>query len=185
MARVTALTLRNAAREAMLAAGGRGFMRFLPTGGALLATDAVRRCESDAQKRTMIDALDAAGFGCHEKDGLLAITPKDLLLEGVGCAALPEIDWSSPLHHVQALGIGWARRQKKPLTQDGRQLILEALRLSWQAPRQTGDGLDGLRSRAAVMLRGGDDSGFCEAGTVLLDWCERCISSTGGDADEA
>ena len=113
MARVTALSLRAAAREAMLAAGGRGFMRFLPPGDALLATDAVRRCGSDAQKTALTDALRAAGFAVCEKDGLLMLMPKDTLLGGVVCGEEPEIDWASPLHTVQALGVGWIRKQKK------------------------------------------------------------------------
>ena len=50
MARVTAVRLRERARGAMLAAGGRGFVRFLPAGGALLATDAIRRCGDDAAR---------------------------------------------------------------------------------------------------------------------------------------
>lgn len=182
MAGVTALSLRTAAREAMLAAGGRGFMRFLPPGGALLATDAVRRCESEAQKQAMIAALTAAGFVCCERDGLLMMTPKDALLGSISCGEAHEIDWDSPLHSVQALGLGWIRRQRKPLTQDGRQLILEALRLSWQPMKQTKDALDAMRARAAVMLRKRDDSGFHEAGAVLMDWCDQWM---GGHADEA
>ena len=182
MARVTALSLRAAARETMIAAGGRGFMRFLPPGGALLATDAVRRCEGDAQKAALTDALHAAGFDVCEKDSLLMLTPANVLLGSIVCEEEPEIDWTSPLHAVQALGVGWIRKQKKTLTQDGRQLILEALRLSWQPMKQAKDGLEALRIRAAVMLRRGDDSGFHEAGTILLDWCDQ---QTGGNADEA
>ena len=182
MARVTAPDLRAAAREAMLAAGGRGFMRFLPPGGALLATDAVRRCESDAQKRAMIDGLSEAGFDCSEQDNLLMITPKDALLGSIVCEEKQEINWASPLHGVQALGVLWSRKQKRPMTQDGRQLILEALRLSWQPIKQAAAGMDALRMRAAVMLRRGDDSGFHEAGAVLLDWCKR---ETGGSGHEA
>ena len=182
MARVTALMLREAAREAMLAAGGRGFMRFLPPGGALLATDAVRRCESDAQKMAMIDSLSEAGFDCCEQNGLLMLTPKDALLGSITCEEKQEIDWASSLHGVQALGVLWIRKQKRPITQDGRQLILEALRMSWQPMKQVAAGMDALRMRAAVMLRRGDDSGFYEAGTVLLDWCKREI---GGNRHEA
>lgn len=182
MARVTALSLRTAAREAMLAAGGRGFMRFLPPGGALLATDAVRRCESEAQKANMIDALEAAGFVCCEEDGLLMITPRDALLDNISCDMISEINWNSPLHRLQALGTGWIRKEKQPLTREGRQLIVEALRLSWQPVKQGKDGLEALRARAAVMLRRGDDSGFHEAGAVLLHWCDQEI---GGHADEA
>jgi len=182
MARVTAIGLRAAAREAMIAAGGRGFMRFLPPGGALLATDAVRRCESDAQKTAMIDALAAAGFACCERDGLLMLTPKDELLCGIVFAGKHEIDWNLPQHRVQALGAGWIRKQKRQLTEDGRQLIIEALRLAWQPVKTEKDGLEALRARAAVMLRRGDDSGFYEAGAVLLGWCDQ---ETGGYADEA
>ena len=185
MARVTALSLRAAAREAMLAAGARGFMRFLPPGGALLATDAVRRCGSDAEKTALTSALKAAGFDCCEKNGLLMLTPIDVLLCGVACGEADVIDWTSPLHRTQALGLGWTRKKKKPLTQEGRQLIIEALRLSWQQPKQTEEGLDALRARAAVMLRRRDDSGFYEAGAVLLDWCDQFRQSTGGNGNEA
>ena len=38
---------------------------------------------------------------------------------------------------------------------------------------QAKDGMEALRTRAAVMLRQGDDSGFYEAGAVLLDWCDQ------------
>lgn len=182
MARVTAPTLREAAREAMLTAGGRGFMRFLPPGGALLATDAVRRCKSDAQKMAMIDRFSEAGFDCCEQEGLLMLTPKDALLGEISCEEKQEIDWTAPLHSVQALGVLWIRKQRRPLTQDGRQLILEALRMSWQPTKQAAAGMDALRMRAAVMLRRGDDSGFYEAGTILLDWCKR---ETGGNGHEA
>jgi len=166
----------------MLAAGGRGFMRFLPSGGALLTTDAVRRCADDNEKAALIDALKAAGFACSEQDGLLMLTPKDALLCSIVCREEKEIDWNSPLHGVQALGALWVRKQKRELTQDGRQLIIETLRLGWQPMKQAGNGLDALRARAAVMLRRGDDSGFHEAGAVLLDWCDQ---KTGGNTDEA
>ena len=176
MARVTAISLRAEAREAMLAAGGRGFMRFLPPGGALLATDAIRRCESDLQKRALIDAFNTAGVACCEKDALLMITPEDALLSCIAYDGKAEIDWASPLHRVQALGLLWNRKPKKALTQDGRQLVIEALRLSWQPFHQAEDGFDALRARAAVILRRGDDSGFYEAGAVLLDWCGQEIN---------
>ena len=110
------------------------------------------------------------------------LTPKDALLGGIGCEEKREIDWTSPLHGVQALGVLWSRKQKHPLTPDGRQLILEALRMSWQPTKQAAAGMDALRMRAAVMLRRGDDSGFYEAGTILLDWCKREI---GGNRHEA
>jgi len=157
-------------------------MRFLPPGGALLATDAIRRCGSDVQKMAMIDRFSEAGFDCCEQDGLLMLSPKDALLVGISCEEKKEIDWASPLHSVQALGVLWRRKQKRPLSQDGRQLILEALRLGWQPMKQAENGLEALRTRAAVMLRNHDDSGFHEAGAVLLDWCDR---EMGGHADEA
>lgn len=181
MARVTAIELRTLAREAMLSAGGRGFMRFLPPGGLLLATDAVRRCAGDAEKAALTNALDAVGFVCCEQDGLLMLTPTDAVLSSITCSEMHDVDWHSPLHQVQALGAGWIRRQKQSLTPDGRQLIIEALRLSWQ-PMKPGNALDALRAQAAVMLRKHDGSGFYEAGAVLLDWCDR---ETGGNADEA
>ena len=53
MARVTAVSLRNAAREAMLAAGARGFVRFMDS-GALLVSDAVRRCADEAAKHVAV-----------------------------------------------------------------------------------------------------------------------------------
>ena len=101
------------------------------------------------------------------------LTPKDALLSGIGCEEKQEIDWTAPLHSVQALGVLWIRKQKRLITQDGRQLILEALRMSWQPMKQAAAGMDALRMRAAVMLRRGDDSGFYEAGAVLLDWCDQ------------
>ena len=54
-------SLRAMAREALLHAGGRGFMRFAPSGGALLITDAPRHCGEEADRRRLCGALRAAG----------------------------------------------------------------------------------------------------------------------------
>ena len=180
MARVTALCLRDRAREAMLAGGGRGFVRFLPEGGALLAMDAVRRCAGEAERRALFDALEAAGFVCKEENGLLLLAPGDALLEAIGHGGRQEIDWNSPLHPVKALGVRWAGKERRPLTPAGRQLIVEALRLTWrmEAPPE----MAALRARAAVMQRQGEESGMHEAGAVLLEWCD---AMQGGHTNEA
>lgn len=180
MARVTAIMLRDAARAAMLDAGGRGFVRFLPPGGALLATDAVRRCADEAARAALEAALADAGFVCCERGGLLLLTPKDEVLTRIEYDAPVQIDWSSTLHPVMALGARWHKREKQALTEDGRQLILEALRLSWQPVRQAQDGIEALRAQGAVMLRTSESSGMHEAGAVLLGWCDQWIEVTDG-----
>lgn len=182
MARVTAIGLRTAAREAMLGAGGKGFMRFLPPGGALLATDAIRRCSDVAEKSVLIAAFEAAGFDCIERNGLLMLTPCGSLLSGISYDGEKTVDWTSPLHPVQSLALRWLQKERRTLTDDGRQLIGEALRLSWQSPNQVQDGIDALRARSARMQRKNDVSGMFEAGAILLDWCDQ---SKGGHADEA
>ena len=53
--------LRSEAREAIFAAGGRGFVRFLAQGDALLVSDAPRRSDADA----LVKALYAKGSGRH------------------------------------------------------------------------------------------------------------------------
>jgi len=180
MARVTAISLRDAAREAMIAAGGRGFVRFLPPGGALLATDANRRCRDESDKAALCAALACVGFVCAEQDGLLALTPADCMLGEIAYDGDRPMDWDSELHQAAALGLRWMSKEKRPLTDAGRQLILEALRMSSQ--RQPSTGVDALRTRGAVMQRTGDISGMHEAGAILLDWCSR---SEGGIIDEA
>ena len=182
MARVTAILLRDQARAAMLAGGGRGFMRFLPEGGALLTTDAARRCAGDAEKQALVQALRSAGFGCDEEGGLLLLTPEDALLGEIAFDRPVKIDWTSPLHPVQALGLRWSRKERRPLTGAGRQLVLETLRLCWKPPQQALEGLEALCARAAVMQRMHDVSGLHEAGAVLLEWCDMM---QGGHADEA
>jgi len=181
MAHVTAAGLRTAAREAVLAAGGRGFVRFL-TEGALMATDAVRRCADEAQRSALILSLEQAGFVCREQDGLLLLTPKDALIEGLTYDHIKETDWHDPMHPVRALGMRWIGKQKKALTPQGRQLIMETLRLCWQDAGQTLRGMEALRARAAVMQRHRDTSGMHEAGAVLLGWCDEM---QGGHENEA
>ena len=170
MARVTAVSLRSAARKAMLAGGGRGFVRFMD-GGALLVSDAIRRCEDDAAKRRLLDALRQAGFVCDERDGLLMMNPADALLSTIGYDGRPGINWDGALCDAQALAARWLKRERQPLTPAGRQLIIDSLRLTWQ--NRMADGLALLRAQAAVMQRSGDTSGFCTAGAVLAEWCDR------------
>lgn len=167
MAHLTAIALRDRARTALLSAGGRGFVRFLDQ-GALLVSDALRRCEDDAAKRQLTDALAHAGFVSCEQDGLLLITPADALIAQIACDACG-IDWESPLHSAQALAMRWLSQERRTLSDGGRQLIVDCLRLTWQD--RVPDGLRQLRAQAAVMMRSGDMSGFYEAGAVLANWC--------------
>lgn len=173
MARVTAIWLRDEARTAMLAAGGRGFVRFLPPGGALLATDANRRCADEAARVRLTDALRGAGFICAERGGLLELTPTDGVLTGLAWTGAPETDWKSPMHPAQALARRLWANGPLPLTDAGRQLVLEALRLTWQPENRVLAGLTDLRAQAAVMLRTGDRSGMHEAGAILAEYCKQ------------
>ena len=173
MARVTALRLRDRAREAMLRAGGRGFVRFLPPGGALLATDAIRRCADDAARAALTDALMQAGFVCEMRSGLLELTPADDMLSALSASERTAVDWESPLHPVQALANRFQAAARQPLTGAGRQLILETLRLTWQTPETLLSGLPALRAQAAVMQRRGDRSGMHQAGALLREFCEQ------------
>ena len=182
MARVTAVRLREQARGAMLAAGGRGFVRFLPAGGALLATDAIRRCEDDTSRARLTDALAQAGFACGMRSGLLEMTPTDDVLLVPGGEERVAVDWESPLHPAQALARRFLANAQQPLTPAGRRLILETLRLTWLAPDRVLSGLPALRAQAAVMLRRGDRSGLHEAGALLKEFCEQ---EQGGLTDEA
>lgn len=170
MAGVTAVSLRDAARNALLAAGGRGFVRF-PECGALLVSDAIRRCESDAAKEMLTNALSQAGFDSNEQDGLLMISPRNELLEAISYDGDFSINWDGALCDAQALAMRWLRRKKQPLTPAGRQLVMDALRITWHS-RMT-DALVQLRAQAAVMQREGDVSGFRETGAVLAQWCDR------------
>ena len=168
MACVTAIAMRDSARQALLGAGGRGFVRFCEQ-GALLVSDAIRRCEDDAAQQKLTDALAQAGFESWTQDDLLMILPSDALLEQITCDGC-EVDWSSSLHGVQALATRWLARERAALTQAGRQLIVDCLRLTWQD--RVMDGLRQLRAQAAVMQRSADTSGFCQAGAVLANWCK-------------
>lgn len=169
MARITAIALRDMAREAMLAGGGRGFVRF-PECGALLVSDAIRRCEDGVAKARLLAAMTQAGFECREQDCLLLITPVDGVLSSIECSGACTVDWNGPLCIVQALARRWLARARQPLTAAGRQLVVDALRLTWQD--RVRDGLAALCAQAAVMQRKGDTSGFREAGAVLKNWCD-------------
>ena len=167
-----ALWLRARAREALLLAGGRGFVRFLPPGGALLATDALSRCAEQADAARLTDALSAAGFACAPQGALLGITPSDALLiraAQVAPRAL-SIDWDGLLCPAQALAARWLRHESLPMTQRGRTLVLETLRLLWQPQARVLAGLGSLRALAAENLRAGDASGQLEAGCFLAAW---------------
>ena len=167
MAHLTAIALRDRARRALLSAGGRGFVRFLDQ-GALLVSDVLRRCEDDAAKKKLTDALAQAGFDSCTQEGLLLITPSDVMLAQIVCEDC-HMDWESSLHGAQALAKRWLAHERKALTDAGRQLIVDCLRLTWQD--RMVDGLRQLRAQAAVMMRSGDTSGFYEAGAVLANWC--------------
>ena len=167
-----ALWLRALARETVLGAGGRGFVRYLPPGGALLATDALARAADAAQEKRLTDALTSAGFVCAPQGPLLGLTPTDaLLLRAAQEAALPvSVDWDGPLAPAQALAARWLKKPHLPLTDAGRMLAMETLRLLWQPPARVLCGLSGLRALAAQNLRAGDASGAREAGCYLSAW---------------
>lgn len=173
MAAVTAIALRQRAREAMLAAGGRGFMRFCDAGDALLVCDAPRRCADDAARQRLADALADAGFAGRLEDGLLLLTPEDGVLRACGRDAPPcaVTDWDGPLAPAQALAARFLREEARPLTADGRRIVLATLRLLWQDAAHVSAGLIGLRAQAAALLRAGDRSGLYEAGALLARWC--------------
>lgn len=167
-----ALALRGVAREAMIGAGGRGFVRFLPAGEALLVTDAPRRCGDEAALARLISAMEAKGFACGVQDGLLTLTPGDALLDALARArAAAPVDWDDPLHPAQELAARWLRAARGPFTAAGRRLAIETLRLIWQPRARVLDGLDALRAQSAQMLRNRDRSGMAQAGALLADWC--------------
>ena len=170
MAGVSAAALRDRARDAMLDCGGRGFMRFAPPGGALLITDALRRCTDDLQAKRLTGALKSAGFACSAEGGMLLLTPRDELLR-CGADALPQQDESLPLYEIRMLAVRWMKSRPQALTASGRQLVLETLRLLWQPKDKVLFGLDALRAQAAALLREKDTSGLHEAGCILYDWC--------------
>ena len=172
MADLIAVSLRDLARRTLLEAGGRGFMRFSEAGGALLVTDATRRCSDSAQ---LLRALEGCGFACEEQDGLVYLSPQDALLRAYICLQdEPEIAWEAMIHPAQALAVRWLSAPEAALTQAGRQLVLDTLRLTGAPGRDVLAGLDALRAQAAVMLRSGDRSGMRQAGMVLAQWCTYC-----------
>ncbi len=162
---MNARNMRQMARDALIASGGRGFVRFLPAGGALFVSDAPRH------GAVKTDALEEAGFLCREEDGLLYITPDDALLSlcGEGAQRTP-VQWETASVQMQALADRFLREKPLPLTDEGRQIILETLRLLWQDERHAASGMYSLRARAAVLLRKGDRSGLFESGALLQDW---------------
>ena len=173
-------SLRAMAREALLHAGGRGFMRFAPSGGALLITDAPRHCGEEADRRRLCGALRTAGFLCREEGGLWMLSPDDALLGRLGAAwqeGPPLVDWDGLLEPAQELAARFLKEEPLPMSRSGRQLALEMLRLLWQDERRVLTGLDGIRARAAEMLREGDRSGMREAGACLAGWCKARVQA--------
>ncbi|MDO4741708.1 MAG: hypothetical protein Q4A66_13655 [Eubacteriales bacterium] len=168
---MAAVTLRTMAREAMLAGGGRGFMRFAPPGDALLVTDALRRCKSEADRARVTAALEQAGFFCREAEGLLYLTPQDALLCGALAPSDAAIDWESGSFAEAAFAARLMRCPAQPMTPAGRRLAMDALRLTGMPGREIR--IDALRAQAAVMLRSGDRSGMHEAGAALMDALKR------------
>ena len=183
MAAVSAQTIRARAREAIFAAGGRGFVRFLPEGGALLVSasagsgktallvsDAARRC---GDVRTLLNACRTAGFAAEERDGLLLLTPTDSTLSALcgACGQAVRItDWDEEKASAAAFSVRLTRRKDAPLTADGRRLVLETLRLLSQDDAHILMGMAGIRARAAAQLRRKDESGMREAGALIAEW---------------
>lgn len=166
MAGVT--VLRDEARAAILSAGGRGFVRFAAEGDALLLSDANRRGDA----KTLVRALEDAGFGCEIWDGLLYITPGDAQLMRL-CATQPQemtVDWESPLFEAMALVAHLLREDQMPLDEGGRGLVMKTARLLWQMESKVLAGLPDLRAMIAVRLREGKRSGLHEAGRLLCGW---------------
>lgn len=160
--------LRSEAREAILSAGGRGFVRFLSEGDALLVSDAPRRGSALA----MMDALAEKGYDSAVLDGLLYITPGEARLLAL-CAAQPEaieVDWESPLCQTQALAARLLREEALPLDEGAKRLVLETARLLWQPGDKVLFGLPVLRAMIAVRLREKKRSGLREAGRLLCGW---------------
>lgn len=169
-----AVCLRDRARAALIASGGRGFMRFAQTGDALLITDAIRRCKHDDEKMRMKAALHAAGFACLEEENLLYLMPEDALIDALGEEApQADVNWTSDLHPLMALAARLSAQPELTLTPDGRRLVIETLRLTGQPGADVMKELDSLRAQAAVMLRRGDRSGMRTAGRILWDWCQK------------
>ncbi len=170
MAGVTAL--RDAARAAVLRAEGRGFVRFLSQGEALLISDAPRRCQSAQELARLTDALCAAGFSCRIEDGLAYLLPQRETLLAL-CDAQPEvvsIDWDGPLFEAQALCARLLRERQAQVGEDGMGLLVDAARLLWQPGDKALAGLAALRAKMAAMLRKGERGGLYETGRLLCGW---------------
>lgn len=168
MAGVTAL--RDAARAAIFSSGGRGFVRFLSQGDALLISDAPRRGESGP----LIAALCEAGFDGVVREDLLYIMPGETLLLEL-CARQPEgidVDWNGPLFEAMALCERLLGEPPMPLDHGALRLMIETARLLWQPKDKVLVGLPLLRARIAVRLREGKRSGLHEAGRLLCGWLE-------------
>ena len=159
--------IRAGARDAIFAAGGRGFVRFLPAGeDALLVSDAPRRCERPS---ALLEACQAAGFDAQERDGLLLLTPTEERLRRLNLPQSIDVDWASAAVPLAAFAARLMRREDRPLTENGLRLAVETLRLLWQDDEHVRRGLPMLRARAAACLRERDDSGFFLAGALLAE----------------
>lgn len=104
-------------------------MRFLPEGGALLVSDAARRC---GDVRTLLNACRTAGFAAEERDGLLLLTPTDSTLERVMRrmrAGGSDNGLGRKKRRQPRVSVRLTRRKDAPLTADGRRLVAETLRL--------------------------------------------------------
>lgn len=167
---MTACQMRALARETVLSCGGRGFMRIADS-GALLVCDAARRCAGDEEAGHLMAALEEKGFTVSLADGLMMISPGDRMLLEAGQAEAPEIRWDGPLYAAEALAARLLKAPEMPLTEDGRALAIECLRLTGRPGADVLGGLGALRAQAAVMLRHGDRSGMRIAGAVLALWC--------------
>ena len=171
--------LRDLAREAMLACGARGFVRFAREGDALLVCDAASRCKDGGD--ALFAALSEAGVSCRMEGALLMITPGDALLARLCAGDMPlYTDWDDPLHPAQALALRLVREAAAPLTPSGRMLVLATARLLWQPRERVLAGLPLIRAMAAQRMREGDRNGFYEAGRLLGNWC--CEQKKGSDA---
>ncbi len=180
MAGVTAL--RDEARAAIFAAGGRGFVRFCAEGDALLVSDVPRWGDGEV----LVRALEDAGFACTIRGSLLLACPTDERLLTL-CASQPQaiaIDWESP--HVDAMALAARLLREAPiaLEESGRGLVIRTARLLWQPKEKVLPGLSALRAQIAMNLREGKRSGLHETGRLLCGWLHE-NQPKGGRGDEA
>ena len=167
MAAVSAQEIRGKAREAIFASGGRGFVRFLPSGGALLVSDALRRAENgDALQ----DSCRAAGFETEESGGLLLLTPTEETLRALYRPCGLQVNWEEETAFAAAFAQRLLRKKDVPLTAEGKQLVLETLRLLSQDDAHILRGMDTLRALAALQLRRKDESGLFASGALIAEW---------------